>query len=124
MKSADVWLMLPLSLSDQVLKPVTLKAASCMVCNCRKQIVDCQKDPTCKAALACLENCAPNDQVWAYVGIFSRHAFRLIFSVHICGRSFASLFPSPLHDRLDLRMGCVCIDPQHVSVVLFSEHHF
>lgn len=60
--------MLPIFLFDQVLKPVTLKAASCMVCNCRKQIVDCQKDPTCKAALACLENCAPNDQVWAIFG--------------------------------------------------------
>lgn len=32
------------------------------ISNCGKQIMDCQKNPICKAALSCLENCAPNDQ--------------------------------------------------------------
>lgn len=34
--------------------------------NCGKQIVDCQRNPACKAALACLESCPPNDQVCRY----------------------------------------------------------
>lgn len=113
MKSSDVWWMLPLSLSDQVLKPVTLKAASCMVCNCRKQIVDCQKDPTCKAALACLENCAPNDQVWP----ICRDTLKTCLGIytHLRSTSFAPPFP-PLCDRLDLRMG-------GVSISRFSQVH-
>ena len=48
---------------SEILKPVTFKALQCMLTNCGKQIVDCQRNPACKAALACLESCPPNDQV-------------------------------------------------------------
>ena len=56
---------------SEILKPITLNALSCMVCNCRQQIIDCQKNPVCKAALDCLEKCPPNDQVCRYRCIVS-----------------------------------------------------
>lgn len=48
---------------SEILKPVTFRALQCMIFNCGKEIVDCQRNPTCKAALQCLERCPPNDQV-------------------------------------------------------------
>jgi hypothetical protein len=51
---------------SEILKPVTFQALQCMLTNCGKQIVDCQRNPACKAALACLESCPPNDQVCRY----------------------------------------------------------
>ncbi len=51
---------------SEILKPVTFRALQCMLSNCGKQIIDCQRNPTCKAALSCLERCAPNDQVCRY----------------------------------------------------------
>lgn len=35
----------------------------CMVRNCRKEVLDCVTDPSCKAGLDCLQACGPTDQV-------------------------------------------------------------
>jgi len=49
---------------------------SCMVGNCRKEIVDCLSDPECKAALDCLNNCKGNDQVCSYRCITSHETVK------------------------------------------------
>ena len=51
-----------LSLYAYVHYVLTHPTAHTQISNCGKQIVDCQKNAICKAALSCLENCAPNDQ--------------------------------------------------------------
>jgi hypothetical protein len=43
-----------------------LESLQCMMTHCRQQIFDCVNNPTCKAALDCLQACAFNDQVCQY----------------------------------------------------------
>lgn len=44
-------------------KGFDLGSLVCMIRYCGKDIVGCVNDPTCKAALDCLNSCAFNDQV-------------------------------------------------------------
>lgn len=86
---------------SEILKPVTFQALQCMLTNCGKQIVDCQRNPACKAALACLESCPPNDQVCRYRCIVQYEStefeqFALcILQKHNCLRNQAAIPMSP-----------------------------
>eukprot|EP00968_Pinguiococcus_pyrenoidosus_P014206 scaffold1291_cov256-Pinguiococcus_pyrenoidosus.AAC.2 len=75
-RSSDDALYLLLLLGHVLAKPVPLIAMAvqqadvgailCMCRNCFKEVVDCLTDPTCKAAIECLDACAANDQVASY----------------------------------------------------------
>ncbi|ONK59396.1 uncharacterized protein A4U43_C08F6000 [Asparagus officinalis] len=43
-----------------------LSTISCMLKNCRTEILDCLFDPNCRKALQCLNACSPTDQVCNY----------------------------------------------------------
>eukprot|EP00903_Cladosiphon_okamuranus_P006721 g6558.t1 len=38
----------------------------CMLGNCKEEVINCAKDPACRACISCLTACPPNDQVCAY----------------------------------------------------------
>lgn len=86
---------------SEILKPVTLQALRCMLGNCGAQIIDCQRNPACKAALSCLEQCAPNDQVCRYRCIVQYESrefeqFALcILQKHNCLQNHAAIPMSP-----------------------------
>ena len=43
-----------------------LSELTCMCKNCGNEMIDCFKNPTCRAALDCLNKCRGNDQVCQY----------------------------------------------------------
>ncbi|CAM9486818.1 unnamed protein product [Choristocarpus tenellus] len=43
-----------------------LDTLKCMLTNCKKEVLNCAKDPACRACIDCLQKCPPNDQVCAY----------------------------------------------------------
>lgn len=34
----------------------------CMLDNCKEEVINCAKDPACRACISCLTACPPNDQ--------------------------------------------------------------
>jgi len=74
-----------------------------MCSNCAKEMADCFSDPTCRAALDCLNSCKGNDQVCSYRCITSHEtpAFenfaRCILQKHNCMGNTATVpvFPDP-----------------------------
>ncbi|MCO5583083.1 hypothetical protein L7F22_036990 [Adiantum nelumboides] len=49
----------------------------CMIKNCSSQILACLANPNCRKAIACLNNCAPTDQVCSYQCIASYESSEL-----------------------------------------------
>jgi hypothetical protein len=43
-----------------------LSQFNCMFSNCKDELINCFKDPVCRAALDCLNKCRGNDQVCSY----------------------------------------------------------
>eukprot|EP00959_Pyramimonas_sp_CCMP1952_P423746 8876253-Pyramimonas_sp.AAC.1 len=69
-KNPNDFLFLILVLLNACVTPVSAAAPTgkglgviwCMMSNCRKEVLDCVNNPTCKAGLDCLESCGLNDQ--------------------------------------------------------------
>ena len=91
----------PVPLVGMALQQADLQAVQCMCGNCWKEVVDCIQDPTCKAALDCLDKCAANDQVCSYRCITCHEtpkftAFSLcVLEKHNCLRKTAEA-PQPI----------------------------
>uniref|UniRef100_A0A0G4I4C8 VDE lipocalin domain-containing protein n=1 Tax=Chromera velia CCMP2878 TaxID=1169474 RepID=A0A0G4I4C8_9ALVE len=60
------------------LKKLGRESLDCMLGNCKKQVLGCFSDPTCRKALSCLASCALNDQVETYrcITTYESEAFR------------------------------------------------
>lgn len=67
----DVWFSILVLVNSQVtpiealnnLRAQDLESLKCMTSNCGPQILECLKDPNCRAAIGCLTSCGPTDQV-------------------------------------------------------------
>ncbi|CAD7701109.1 unnamed protein product [Ostreobium quekettii] len=78
-KTSDDLVYMVLLLIDQYVQNVpevakldfTFSSLRCMVRNCRKPVLDCLRDPTCRKALGALNRCGTNDQVCSYRVIVS-----------------------------------------------------
>ncbi len=84
------WVPLSCQVTNSSIVPPPFTNHHTQLTNCGKQIVDCQRDPVCKAALNCLESCAPNDQVHRIdsrrLGVANRHPDlrRLSITTQVC----------------------------------------
>ena len=80
----------------------SLRLAYCMLGNCSKEVLDCVRDPTCKAALDCLQECGLNDQVCSYQCIVSYESplfesfSQCVLQRHNCMRNFARVPDLPV----------------------------
>jgi len=88
-----MWLMLIDSFTDFSIKSVKSVTSTentqfsqfnCMLSNCKDELLNCFKDPVCRAALDCLNKCRGNDQVCSYRCITSHEtpAFEKFALVH------------------------------------------
>jgi hypothetical protein len=80
-----------------------LQEIQCMIENCQNELINCFKDPNCRAALACLNSCNGNDQVCQYRCItsyesdtFEKFAY-CILQRNNCMRNSAKppIYPNP-----------------------------